>query len=96
MYDKEKTVLKRERLQWLQPTSSRMTRQQQSPHRNTHVTKRRKLQFDERKAKQEYKPPPTMLDGKVVRKLDPTNSEEAQRIYRRKRVVAFGKNTIGK
>jgi len=70
-----------------------------SPHRNNNNfhTKRRKLQFDtnDNKAKKPYKAPPTVLDGKEVRKLNPSDPEEARRIHQRKRVVAYGKNTIG-
>lgn len=73
--------------------------QNNSPHRGTSDmhTKRRKLQFDtmDKKAKKPYKAPPTILDGKEVPKLNSSDPEEANRINRRKRVVGYGKNTIG-
>merc|ERR1711862_225870 len=37
----------------------------------------------------------TILDNKIVPKLNPSIPEEARRIQQRKRVVAYGKNTVG-
>ena len=37
----------------------------------------------------------TILDGQVVPTLDPNNPELARRIQQRRRMISFGKNTIG-
>lgn len=36
-----------------------------------------------------------LLDGQAVPKLDPSDPESARRIQQRRRMIAYGKNTIG-
>jgi hypothetical protein len=36
-----------------------------------------------------------ILDGQVVPKLDPNHPESARRIHQRRRMISYGKNTIG-